>query len=308
MNLIDVQVNGYAGISFNDQPLTDEQIQHAAQRLIADGVRAILPTVITDDLGRMAMRLQNLRTLIDQDPTLGQLMPAFHIEGPCISPLDGYRGAHPLSECKEATPDVFKPLIEAAGGPGRIAIITLAPEHDPNLATTAWLADQGILVAGGHTDAPLKILQEAENAGMKMYTHLGNGCAATMNRHDNIISRVMSLKTIMYSLVPDGYHVPFWLCRQWIDWLSMERCIFTTDCMDAAGTEEGFEPALANSYVDFTGHTPVCRVKNTPYLAGSALTMKKGYQNATEQLGLSQVQADAMWCSQPAKLIASHLS
>jgi len=306
MRFIDTQVNGFAGVSFHQEPLTQEQIYFVARRLRAGEVRAILPTITTDDLGKMAARLAGMRKWIDQDEDLRKLMPAFHIEGPCISPLDGYRGAHPKEHVIPASREAIEPLIEAAGGVKNVAMVTIAPEHDKDFKATRWMAELGIIVCAGHTDASLECLREAEKAGLSFYTHLGNGSAAQMNRHDNIINRVMSLETIRYSIIHDGHHVPFWLAKQWIDWLGVDRCVFTTDCVEAADTPEDFDVS-GGRYVDRSNGTPVVRLTGTPYLAGAALTPAQGYRNAIEKMGLSEDDANWMSCDGPAKLLAKWL-
>lgn len=303
---IDPQVNGFAGVTFHAEPLTEEQIAFVAARLEKGNVRAILPTIVTDDVKLMSARLKRMRELIDQDDDLRRLMPAFHIEGPCMSPVEGYRGAHPEQWMRPASREVLDPLLDTAGGPDRVAIVTIAPEVDEDLKMTRWLSEQGIIVSAGHTDASIEILREAEQAGMRMYTHLGNGSANLMHRHDNIINRVMSLENICYSILPDGHHLPFWLVRKWIEWLGVERCVFTTDCIDAADAPPDFTPRKGIT-LDTSGETPICRLTGTPYFAGAALTPQQGYDNAINHLGLSAEQADAMWCGNTEKLLSKWL-
>src|SRR3954462_10309910 len=57
---VDLQVNGYAGVDFNSDALTDVDLHHACERLDADGVATFLATIITDDLGVMCRRLATL--------------------------------------------------------------------------------------------------------------------------------------------------------------------------------------------------------------------------------------------------------
>ena len=62
----------------------------------------------------------------------------------------------------------------------------------PNVITdlpSRLLKDHGVIVSAGHTDAPLDALNAAIDAGLSMFTHLGNGCPMLMHRHDNIIQR-----------------------------------------------------------------------------------------------------------------------
>ncbi|MCC6579600.1 MAG: hypothetical protein IT440_04105 [Phycisphaeraceae bacterium] len=306
MPYIDIQVNGYAGVSFQRDDLTLEQMQFAGRRLREDDVEAILVTTVTAGVDQLVSRLSRLRRLIDQDATLRKLMPAFHIEGPCLSTAEGYRGAHATEHLIPATVPTMEQLVEAAGGPDRVAMGTLAPEVDRDLASTRWLRDQGIVVALGHTDAEMSLLREAEAAGAGIFTHFGNGSAATMNRHDNIIHRAMALDKIVYSLIPDGHHVPLFVLRSWTRLLGVRRCLFTTDCISAAGA--GPDAVFQDwQEVDRSTDTPVVRFKGTPYLAGSALTPPMGYRNAVAHLGLSDADAMYMWYDHPRAMFARWL-
>ena len=45
--LIDLQVNGYAGVDFNDAGLTADAMDHALRAMLEAGVTTCLPTLIT---------------------------------------------------------------------------------------------------------------------------------------------------------------------------------------------------------------------------------------------------------------------
>jgi N-acetylglucosamine-6-phosphate deacetylase len=307
MNFIDVQVNGYAGVDFNGDPVTEAQIEFVAQRLRADGVAAILPTVITDDAGRMSDRLANLRRLIDQDDALRRMFPAFHIEGPFISPVEGYRGAHPPEQIRPASVEVMDRLLDAAGGPSRVALVTLAPECDKDLLVTRRVAEQGIHVAAGHTDAPLEILREAEQAGLDLFTHLGNGCANDVHRHHNIINRALSLERIRYSLIADGHHVPWYVLKSYLRVAGPDRCIITTDCIPAASAPADFE-LVGHRVIDRSGDTPVARFGDTQYLAGSCVTMGQCYDALIRHVGLTEAQSKALCVDHPRDFVSKWLA
>ena len=45
--LFDLQVNGFAGVDFNDDAVTPERLDHALRAMLRTGVTACLPTLIT---------------------------------------------------------------------------------------------------------------------------------------------------------------------------------------------------------------------------------------------------------------------
>ena len=56
-DILDLQVNGYAGVDFNNVATTPDEMREACRRLREDGVSRILATIITDDVESMAARL-----------------------------------------------------------------------------------------------------------------------------------------------------------------------------------------------------------------------------------------------------------
>ena len=306
MNFVDIQVNGYAGVDFNEDPVTEAQIELVAQQLAADGVGAILATITTDDVDCMIDRLANLRRLIDQDDNLRRLIPAFHIEGPFISPVEGYRGAHPLQHIRPASVEMMDQLLDAGGGPSRVTLVTLAPEVDKDLLETRKLAEQGIHVAAGHTDAPLELLRDAEQAGVDLFTHLSNGCANDVHRHHNIINRALSLDHVRYSLIADGHHVPWYVLKSYLHVAGLDRCMITTDCISAAGAPPDFVP-VSFRVIDRSGDTPVARLRDTDYLAGACVTMQQCYDALIRHVGLTEEQSKALCVDHPRDFVSKWL-
>ena len=299
MDFVDIQVNGYAGIDLQRTDTTPEELQLMARRLRNGGVRAVLPTIVTDALDRMSAKLAHLHHLIEQDDQLRRLMPAFHIEGPCLSPVDGFRGFHEARCIQPARIEIFRRLFDAAGG--RVAMVTLAPEMDPDLKTTRWLVEQRVVVCAGHTDAPLPLLREVEQLGVRLFTHLGNGCPRILDRHDNILNRALSLEQMKYSLIADGQHLPWFVLRNWIRRVGVHRCIFTTDCVTPADAPPGrYRIGRWEAVVGPDGHIIP---PNEDHLIGSTLTMRQAYHNALEYLGLGPSDAESLCAGQPAAAI-----
>src|SRR5438045_3619715 len=125
---VDLQVNGYAGVDFNSDDLTAEKLHEACVKFQAGGVAAIYATIITEKLDLMCARLRRLLELRERDPLARQIIPGFHVEGPFISEMAGYRGAHPADAVLPATRESAKRIVDAAGG--LLRLFTLAPERD----------------------------------------------------------------------------------------------------------------------------------------------------------------------------------
>ena len=204
---VDLQVNGFGGVDFNTDSLTDEDASLVCRKLATDGVITALATIITADFPRMIKRISRIAELIEQSPEFASIIGGIHVEGPFLNPKTGFVGAHPVHAVQPATVDQAKKLLDA--GRGHVKLVTLAPEMDADHVTTRWLADQGIIVAAGHCDSTVDQLNKSIDNGLKLFTHLGNACPQQMHRHDNIIWRVLSVSDqISISLIADGHHLP----------------------------------------------------------------------------------------------------
>ncbi|GAG06055.1 unnamed protein product, partial [marine sediment metagenome] len=262
--------NGYAGVDFNSDNLTVEAMRTACERMRADGVAGFLPTVITDEIDTMSARLARLVEICRSDSLTREMVWGLHIEGPFISAEPGYVGAHPASAVRPANKPDMASLLEAADGLTRI--VTLAPEHDDEMCVTRYLADQGIVIAAGHCDPSMDQLRAAIDAGLSMFTHLGNGCPAQLHRHDNIVQRVLSLHEHLWiSFIADGAHVPFPALGNYLRTAGVERCVIVTDAISAAGLGPG-RYTLGQQTVEI-GDDLVPWSSDRSHFVGSATTM-----------------------------------
>ncbi len=297
---IDLQVNGYGGVDFNQNDLSAVDMHHACTQLRSDGVAGILATIITDHLDVMADRLRRLVELREADSLARELILGLHIEGPFISPVAGYRGAHLEDAVRSAEVDAMRHLLDA--GAGLTKIVTLAPEQDAGCNVTQMLVGQGIVVSAGHTDASLDQLKAAIDAGLSMFTHLGNGCPMQMHRHDNIIQRVLSLAGRLHvSFIADGVHIPFTALRNYLRLARLDRCVIVTDAMAAAGLGPG-RHCVGRWQVE-VGQDMAAWAPDRSHLIGSAITMPQVVENLTDHVGLTAVEAEYLTASYPARLL-----
>ena len=281
----DLQANGYAGVDFNKDGLTADELHRACERLEADGVSGVLATIITEQLDLMGGRLATLAALREKDALARRLIAGLHIEGPFINEADGYRGAHPRDAICPAGLDGMKRLLDAAGGLTRI--VTLAPERDANFAVTRLLSAQGIVVSAGHCDPTIDQLRGAIDAGVSMFTHLGNGCPMQMHRHDNIVQRVLSLAGQLWiCFIADGAHVPFVALGNYVRLAGHDRCVVVTDCTAPAGLGPG---RYTLGRWDITVEEDmVPRSPDRSHFLGSAITMKQSARNLRDTLQLPE--------------------
>jgi N-acetylglucosamine-6-phosphate deacetylase len=301
VSYFDLQVNGYGGVDFNSDDLSDEQLHRACEKLAADGVRSILATIITEDLDLMRARLARIVSLRSKDRLAQQMIAGIHIEGPFINEMTGYRGAHPADAVRLANTDDAKQLLEACGG--LLKLFTLSPERDPSLATTKWLRQSGVTVSAGHTDASLDQLKAACDAGLSMFTHVGNGCPMTgMHRHDNIIQRALHLRDRLWlCFIADLVHVPAVALKNYLD-LAGERAIVVTDAIAPAGLGPG--RYKLGRWDLLIGEDMVARAPDGSHFVGAAITMKQSHANLRQKLGLSESLCKQLLIDNPRAAVA----
>jgi N-acetylglucosamine-6-phosphate deacetylase len=173
---IDVQVNGFAGVDYNDPHSSHEAITHSVRTMFTTGVARFFPTVITGPEERIVGALRNLRAAKEEFQR--NAMPealaieAFHVEGPHISPESGPRGAHPVEHIRPPDIEEFRRWQDAADG--HVRLVTISPEWEQTPAYVRELVRSGVVASIGHTKATRDQIQAAVDAGATMSTHLGN--------------------------------------------------------------------------------------------------------------------------------------
>lgn len=297
---IDLQVNGYAGVDFNSDSLTTDEVLKVCRRLKMDGSDAILATVITARLDLMLQRIARLVELMEASPEIAERIRGIHVEGPFLNPADGFIGAHPAADSMPADIDVADQLLEA--GKGQIKMVTLAPELDSDARVTRHLTGCGVSVAAGHSNASLDELQCSIDHGLKLFTHLGNGCPGMLHRHDNIVQRVLAVSDqLKISFIADGHHVPAFALRNYLAMIPDENIVIVTDAISAAGLGPG-RYELSGQVVEVDDDGAAWAACRTHY-AGCASTFPQMIEVLKGQVGVSDEQIQKWMITNPLQLL-----
>ena len=273
--LVDLQVNGFAGVDFGDPATTAAGIVRAVEAIQKTGVTRFLPTLVSSSLDAFATCA---RTLVK---TAHPAIAGIHMEGPYISPEDGPRGAHGVSTFGAPT----SPTSDAGRTRprGRIRLVTLAPEAPGALTLVEHLAESGVRVAIGHTAASGPPIRDAVAAGATLSTHLGNGCAQTLPRHPNLIWEQLAEDRLLASFIVDGHHLPPATVHAMLRAKTPARTILVTDAIAAAGMPPGIYTLGGQKLeLDATGRVAA---PGAPNLAGSALLLPVAIGNTVRFTG-----------------------
>ena len=290
---VDLQVNGFAGVDFGDRALTSEGVLHAVAAIERTGVTRFLPTLITSSLEAFSVCAKTIVRVAN--PAIAGI----HMEGPYISPEDGFRGAHPRSFVRAAEVDDFRRRQDAARG--RIRLVTLAPEAPGALRLIEHLVTSGVRVAIGHTAATGVQITEAVKAGATLSTHLGNGCASVLPRHPNPIWEQMGEDRLLASFIVDGHHLPPATLKSMVRAKTLMRSILVTDAMAAAGMPPG-RYTLGGQEVELSAAGRVA-APGASNLAGSALRLDVAIGNTARFCGLSLEEVAPMASTRPAEYL-----
>lgn len=297
-SLFDIQVNGFAGVDFQNPRLAPEEMEHAVAGLALHGTLRFFPTLITDDIESLRAKFDNLERLRASSPAIAEAACGYHLEGPWISPEPGYRGAHEHRWVRPPSISDFNTLQKAANG--HIRLVTLAPEWPDSPSVIRELVSQGVHVSLGHTNASESEIDAAIEAGARFCTHLGNGVPQMLHRHDNVIQRLLARDELMAFLIPDGIHLPPAVLKNFFRAKPEGMALFTTDCMSAAGAPPG-RYRLADTEVE-VGPDRIVRKPGETCFAGSSLAPDEGVENLQRWLALAPEKARALFSTRIAAL------
>ncbi|WP_181708095.1 N-acetylglucosamine-6-phosphate deacetylase [Chthonobacter rhizosphaerae] len=226
---IDAQVNGGGGVMLNDGPTADAMAAIArAHRPY--GTTALLPTLITDTPAATAAAIA---AAIEAAPTRPGVI-GLHLEGPHLAPAR--RGAHVaelMRPLTEADADQLVAATEAIG----VLMVTVAVEQAPPRLIRR-LADGGVVVSLGHTDATYDDVVRAVDAGARGATHLFNAMSPLGHRAPGMAGAALDAGSLWCGLIADGHHVhPATLGIAIRGKRGPGRCFLVTDAMSTVGTE-----------------------------------------------------------------------
>ena len=278
--LVDLQVNGFAGVDFQQDELTAEKLLHATNALGQAGCGRFFFTLITDNWEAMIRRLAKAKRHRDANQALDQAIAGWHIEGPFLSAEPGYCGAHSPDLMLDPTPEQLEEIWEITSDDP--VLLTMAPERESGLSAFAKARELGFRVSIGHTNAPGHIMRRVSADGSTGFTHLGNGCPVELKRDDNILWRALDTPGLTYSLIPDRWHVSPALFRILHRLIDRDTLYYTTDAMAAAGSAPG-KYSLGHLELE-VGPEEIVRLPGTPNLAGSALTPINAIRHAADML------------------------
>ncbi len=291
---VDLQVNGGGGVMFNDGQDVGalRAMTHAHRRA---GSTSILPTLISDRPDKTRAAIAAVRDAIDAGvPGIAGL----HLEGPHLALAR--KGAHDAAHLRETNDDDLA-MLSAAAQDLPLLKVTLAPEA-ASAAQVRRLAQAGVLVAIGHTDASFETCRTYVDAGARVVTHLFNAMSQLGSRAPGVVGAALADGRLSAGLIADGHHVrPEVMAMAWAAKRGPGALFLVSDAMAVAGTDlDRFE--LGGREIMRRGGR-LTLADGT--LAGADLTLTRALRVLTGEAGVPLASALGAATRVPAQLIGS---
>jgi N-acetylglucosamine-6-phosphate deacetylase len=282
--LVDLQVNGFAGVDFIDADA--EGYRRAGDALLETGVTAYLPTFITAAEERMLAALRELPAATDGPRVLGA-----HLEGPFLAPER--LGIHPPAARRDPDVRLLERLLDA----GPVRLVTLAPELPGADALIETLLRHEIPVSCGHTDATADEANAAFDLGARSVTHLFNAMRPFHHRDPGVAGAALAREDVVVHVILDGTHIaPETAALVWR--AAAGRVALVTDAMAGAGLADG---SYRLGGVEVEIEAGVARGSGGA-LAGSTLTMIDAVRSL-HGLGAPRADANGAATEVPARVL-----
>lgn len=288
---IDIQLNGCGGVQFNEtlENLSINTLEVMQQTNLQTGCTSYLPTLITsnDEFMRKAVH-----TMRDYLQTHNNQALGLHIEGPYISVVK--KGIHNQDYIRHPSQEMIDFLCQNADV---IKIVTLAPEEvEPHFIKQ--LAQAGIHVSVGHSNATYEECKQGFNAGITLATHLFNAMPYISGRMPGVVGAIYDAPDVYAGIIADGYHVEWSNIRN-SHRIKQDKLVLVTDAILPVGTNM--------TEATFAGKTIYYKegkcVDENGTLGGSGLTMIEAVANTVNHVGLALDEVLRMATLYPARAI-----
>ncbi len=293
---VDLQVNGGGGVMFNDDPSV-ATLRTIAQAHATTGTAAILPTLITDTPARTRAAIDAVADALEQG-VAGII--GLHLEGPHLSVAR--KGAHDAALIRKMDDDDLALLLGAADRLANV-MVTVAPETTSNAQIKA-MAQAGITVSLGHTDADAATCHAAFDAGARCVTHLFNAMSQLHSRTPGLVGATLERGDVFAGLIADAIHVhPATIRIALAAKPQSDRVFLVSDAMATAAS--GIKKFSLNGRDVFRNQGRLTLADGT--LAGADLTLPRALAVMVNDVGDSAQNAIVRTTSTPASLLRDPL-
>lgn len=293
---VDVHIHAFRG---SDTMHGETEIRRMSRELAATGTGAFCPTTMSASMEDTAKVLQDIRKVTEQPERTGARVLGAHMEAPFMS--EKKAGAQLKEFFRD--PD-WDALLNMAGDPSLVRLITMAPERDGSEAFIRKASAAGIHVSVGHTVATAEQVHLAADWGADHITHTFNAQTPIHHREPGVPGASLTDDRFYCEMICDGMHLADDIVKLLVRCKGASRAVAITDAMEAAGMPDG-EYQLGGQPV-FVKDGAARLADGT--LAGSVLLMKDALHNLIHRYGVVPADACAMCTSTPAESIGESVA
>lgn len=259
--LCDTHTHGAMGLGVTDREADLEELVNLLRHRGVGTMQFSTVTLSIEDTHKVLAAARSAK--VRQPELIG-----IHAEGPFLSP--DKKGAHDGSLLRKGTLGAVKELVEPwLDVVSSITIDPLAVE----IEAIAWLVDNAVTVAVGHTPATFSETLAAFEAGATVLTHAFNAMLPIGSREPGPVLAAVEAGAFI-EVIADGHHVHGALVKALFD-LAPGRMVLVTDSMSSAGLPDGLY-SVGSVLVTITGG--IARTAEGS-LAGSTVTLTEAVSN-----------------------------
>ena len=229
--LIDLHTHGCLGFDFGTA--SQDEVHAMCRWYLAQGVTAVVPTLITDTPARLESACTRIAAVMDAQAADEARILGIHLEGPFLS--FNKRGAHDPVALKQPDDALLCRLQAAAKG--HIMTVTLDPAQYG--AVELIRRHPEIRFSLGHTECTYEQATTAFERGADRVTHAFNAMSGLHHRESGVLGAAFDRQPYV-ELISDGMHVSPPVIR--MTFALYQKTVLVSDSICAAGAPDGSYP------------------------------------------------------------------
>jgi N-acetylglucosamine-6-phosphate deacetylase len=203
MKVMDIHIHGTGGYATRTADPSD--LLKLAEIQGAHGVSAIIPTIYPAGIDEMRANMEAVKKAMELQTSKGPAAEilGINLEGPFLNP--SFAGALNPRTFLPPTEHTYREITD--GFESIVRVVTISPELDGALRLIRLLADKGVAVSMGHTNATMSEAEAAYGQGARCITHLFNAMRPFHHREPGIAGFGLLNPSVYVELIGDPFHL-----------------------------------------------------------------------------------------------------
>ena len=297
-----VDIHCHGAVNFDFMDADADGFRRIADYHLAHGTTTMLATTLSDTPEATEGSIRTFAAYCAQNES-GTLI-GLHLEGPWFS----------AAQCGAQVSDYFRdPTVEELDGLKEkypfILRASAAPERNGGMAFGRRAQELGILASVGHSDADFRKVEEANQNGYTLMTHLYSGMRGTVRENAYRIAGAVEaglyLDDMNVEIIADGKHLPIELLKLIYKCKGADRICLITDASRACGLPEGTKSTIGSQThgAKIVVEDGVAFLLDKTAFGGSVATFDRLVRTMAATEGVDPVALSKMASTTPARLL-----